>query len=112
MNQVDQYISSFPADIQKILNKVRQLALSAHPDTKEAMKYNMPTYVLKKNIFHFAANKNHLGIYPTPAPIEHFKEELKGFQTSKGAIQFPYNETIPYDLIARILEFQVKRMTV
>lgn len=107
---VDQYIASFPLEIQDILKKIRTIALSAHPDIKEAFKYNMPTYMLKKNIFHFAANKNHLGIYPTPAPIEYFKDELKGYQTTKGGIQFPYNQIIPYDLIRRIFEFQVKRM--
>lgn len=110
LKEVDDYISKSPQDIQSILNKIRSMILETHPKIQEAFKYQMPTYVLKKNIFHFAANKNHLGIYPTPHPIEHFKDELFGYKTSKGAIQFPYHKEIPYELIQKIISFQVNKM--
>ncbi|PKK96951.1 MAG: hypothetical protein CVV58_03720 [Tenericutes bacterium HGW-Tenericutes-3] len=105
--EVDNYIKQFSEDIQVILNEVRHIVLSAHPKINETFKYQMPTYVLNKNIFHFAANKNHLGIYPTPQPIEHFKKDIAKYKSSKGAIQFPYNQEIPYDLIRMIVSYQV-----
>lgn len=67
---------------------------------------------LEKNIFHFAANKNHLGIYPTPEPIVFFQKELENYVTSKGAIIFPYNQEIPYELIEKIIEYQIRKNTV
>jgi uncharacterized protein YdhG (YjbR/CyaY superfamily) len=57
---------------------------------------------------YFAALKNHIGFYPTPSGIEAFKEELSPYKTSKGAIQFPIDKPVPYDLIEKIVEFRVK----
>jgi len=62
----------------------------------------MPTYWKKKNIIHFAAFKNHIGIYPGDKAMEHFADKLKGYKTSKGAWQIPYNKPLPLDLITEI----------
>lgn len=107
--KVDEYINNYPEHIARILNSVRELVLSSNDNIIETIKYNMPTYVLKKNIFHFAAHKNHLGIYPSPEPVIFFKDKLAKYKTSKGAIQFQYNEEIPYDLILEIVIYQVNK---
>jgi uncharacterized protein YdhG (YjbR/CyaY superfamily) len=67
----------------------------------------MPTFWQGENIVHFAAMKNHLGIYPGESGVEHFKDRLTEYVTTKGAIQFPYTKPIPYDLIAEIVKFRV-----
>jgi uncharacterized protein YdhG (YjbR/CyaY superfamily) len=100
--RVTAYIDSYPEPIRSILNQIRQVLLETVPDANEDMKYGMPTLVLNGNLIHFAANKAHLGIYPSPEGIEAFSNELKGYVTSKGAIQFPYDKPIPFDLIAAI----------
>lgn len=106
---VDEYILTKPTEIASIMQTLRKFVLSMHPSIVETMKYNMPTYVLGKNIFHFAANKNHLGVYPTPDPIVTFQDDLKEFKTSKGTIQFPYNKEIPYNLLYKIIQFQINK---
>lgn len=68
----------------------------------------MPTFFLKGNLVHFAALKNHIGFYPTPSGIEKFKDELSAYVSSKGAVQFPLNKPIPYDLVTKIVTFRVK----
>lgn len=108
MNKVDIYIAEQEEHIQIILRKLRELILE-HQELEETFKYRMPTYMLKKNIFHFAAHKNHLGIYPSPEPITIFKEELKKYNTAKGSIQFQYSEEIPYELIIKILRYQINK---
>ena len=67
----------------------------------------MPTFVLDGNLVHFAAFKNHIGFYPTPSGINTFKQELSGYKTSKGAVQFPIGKPIPYGLISQIVKFRV-----
>jgi uncharacterized protein YdhG (YjbR/CyaY superfamily) len=62
----------------------------------------------KQNIIHFSAHKNHLGLYPGPEAIEHFSEQLVEYKSSKGAVQFPYNKPIPYELIAEIAKWCYK----
>jgi uncharacterized protein YdhG (YjbR/CyaY superfamily) len=100
----DEYIFNQPANIQALLLEVRRIIREALPDATEKMSYSMPTYWQGRNLIHFAAQKNHLGIYPGADAMEHFAPRLSGYKTSKGAIQFPYktfgNEQ--YEFIAEI----------
>src|SRR3990172_6049247 len=105
---IDEYIKAFPKDVQIILEKIRQTIHKAAPEAVEAIAYRMPTFKLHGNLVHFAAFKNHIGFYPTPSGIESFKRELSSYITSKGAIQFPLDKPIPYDLIENIVIFRVK----
>lgn len=105
---IDEYIAGFPPDIQAILQKVRTTIRKAAPGAQEAIKYQMPTFVLEGNLVHFAAFKSHIGLYPTPSGTERFREELSSYETGKGSIRFPLDKPIPYSLIARIVKFRVK----
>jgi uncharacterized protein YdhG (YjbR/CyaY superfamily) len=104
---IDEYIDTFPQDIQAILQKMRLAIHEAAPEATEAISYQMPTFKLKGNLVHFAAAKNHIGFYPTPSGIERFKVELSNYKTSKGAVQFPLDKPIPYDLVKKIVSFRV-----
>jgi len=86
------------------------LILKEIPDAKEYIKYGIPTYFYHENVVHFGASKNHLGFYPTPSAIVKFKEDILKYEHSKGAIQFPYNKEIPYDLIREIVIFRVREI--
>ena len=105
---IDEYIARCPADVQEILQKIRAIVREAAPDATEAIKYQMPTFVLNGNLVHFAAFKNHIGFYPVPSGIEKFREELSAYEGGKGSVQFPLNQPMPYDLIRRIVEFRVE----
>jgi len=105
---IDDYIYSFPEDIQVILSKIRQIIHKSAPDAVEAMSYQMPTLRLNGNLVHFAAFKNHIGFYPTPSGTAAFQKELSPYKSGKGSIQFPLDKPIPYDLIEKIVLFRVK----
>lgn len=97
---VDQYIAAAPAERQATLKKVRQTIKAVLPEAVEKNSYQMPTYHQGENIVHFACAKQHLGFYPTPSAITAFQEDLQPYKTSKGAVQFPFAQPIPYELIA------------
>jgi uncharacterized protein YdhG (YjbR/CyaY superfamily) len=101
-NVIDEYILEQREEIRDILNNIRNLLRETLPNAEEKISWRMPTYKGVHNIIHFAAFKNHVGIYPGPEAIEFFKDELIGYKTSKGAIQLPYDKEIPYELIAKI----------
>jgi len=105
---IDEYIASFPKDIQEILEKVRTTIRQAAPDAEETIKYQIPTFTLKGNLVHFGAFKKHIGFYPTPTGTEEFKNELSVYEGAKGSIRFPLDRPIPFDLISRIVEFREK----
>ena len=102
---VDEYISLQPENVQPLLNQVRDTLRAALPDAEERISWSMPTYWKKHNIIHFAAFKNHIGIYPGDKAMEHFADRLTGYKTSKGALQLPYSKTLPLDLLAEIAKW-------
>ena len=108
IDTIDEYIAAFLPGVQTILKEIRAVIQSAAPDAVEKISYGMPTFTLHGNLVHFAAYKKHIGFYPTPSGIEYFRAELSAYETSKGAIRFPLDEPIPYDLIARIVAFRVQ----
>ena len=105
---IEEYISKFPGDIQKILQQIRTTIKKAAPKSVEVISYGMPAFKKNKVLVYFAVGKNHIGFYPTPNPIKVFSKELEGYKTSKGAIQFPLNKKIPLSLISKITKFRVK----
>lgn len=105
---IDDYIAEFPAKVQPSLNKLRKLIKQLVPDATEAIKYGMPTFVLQGNLVHFAAYQHHIGFYPTPGVIVHFEKQLKKYQTSKGAIQFPIDDPLPFELISSMVNYRLK----
>jgi uncharacterized protein YdhG (YjbR/CyaY superfamily) len=105
---IDEYISDFPKDVQEILEKMRKTIREAAPDAEEAIKYQIPTFVLNGNLVHFAAYKNHIGFYPAASGIEQFKDELSVWEISKGTVRFPLDQPIPLELIGRITKFRVQ----
>jgi len=104
---IDEYIAAFPADVQDILQKVRETIKTAAPQATEAISYGMPTFKLEGNLVHFGAFKTHLGFYPIPSGLEQFKEELAQYKGGKGSVQFPFDQPMPYALITKIVEFRV-----
>lgn len=105
---IDAYIATFPASTQALLQQMRSTITKAAPKAEEAISYGMPTFKLQGNLVHFAGYKNHIGFYPAPSGIVNFAEDLKKYQTSKGAIQFPIDEKLPLALVTKIVKFRVK----
>jgi uncharacterized protein YdhG (YjbR/CyaY superfamily) len=108
INNTDDYIALQNKAIQPLLQQLRSIIEKAAPKTMEVISYGMPAFKQNKNLVYFAANKNHIGFYPTPSPIKFFAEQLKEYKTSKGAIQFPLDKSLPVKLITDIVKYRVK----
>jgi uncharacterized protein YdhG (YjbR/CyaY superfamily) len=93
------------------MEKMRKAIKEEAPQATEAISYQMPTFKLNGNLVHFAAYKKHIGFYPTPSAIEAFREKLSSYKTSKGAIQFPIDKSLPIDLIKDMVKYRVKENT-
>lgn len=105
---IDEYIATFPKDVQKILKSLRQAIKETAPEAQETISWRMPTFKLNDKLVFFAAFKKHIGLYPGPEAIVAFKEKLAIYKTSKGAIQFPINKPLPLELIKEIVDFRLK----
>lgn len=107
-DSIEAYIAGFPKHTQEILEQIRSTIKSVAPDASEAIKYAIPTFILNGNLVHFAGYKNHIGLYPAPSGMEQFEEEIAMYKTGKGTLQFPIDQPMPLDLIARIVKFRVQ----
>ncbi len=106
---IDEYIASFPKNIQDILQQLRCAIREAAPQAEETISYQMPAFKQNGVLVYFAAFKNHIGFFPTGKGIDAFKDQLSAYETSKGTIRFPLDEQLPLDLIKEIVRFRVKQ---
>lgn len=107
---VDEYIFACPEEHQALLFSIRDYIKSISPeDIIEVISYGMPTFKGTKNLIHFALNKSHIGIYPGSDAISFFKNDLKDYKTTKGAIHLPLDKTIPQQLLKKIYLYNIKK---
>lgn len=107
MNKVEEYISQQNIETQAILQKIRNIIFDISPNAEESISYGMPAYKIKGKVFiYFAAYKKHIGLYATPNTHSAFKNELLKYKQGKGSVQFPFNQSIPYELIEKIIKFR------
>jgi len=108
-SSIDEYIAAQSEDVQPVLIKVRETIKATAPNATEKISWQMPTFWQGENLIHFCAHKKHLGIHP--GALDRFPSELTerfaAYKTSKGAIQFPYDKRIDYELIADITQWRV-----
>jgi uncharacterized protein YdhG (YjbR/CyaY superfamily) len=107
---IDQYVGSFPEDVQIILQEIRRRIRNVVPAAGEAISYRIPAMTLGgRHLVYFAAWKDHISLYPIPAADEDFERELAPYLAGKGTVRFPLHKPIPYDLIERLVALLVQQ---
>ncbi len=106
---IDEYIKTFPPEVQDALEKVRITIHETAPEATETISYAMAAFDLnRRHLVFFAGFKNHVGFYPGGVTVnEAFKDELTGYKTGKGSIQFPLGQPLPVGLIRRMVRFRI-----
>ncbi len=102
---IDEYIEAQDPAARPKLREIRAVIRSAVPDAEERISWSMPTYWKGRNLIHFAAFKNHIGLYPGGEATTVFEKELEGFDVSKGTIRLPYEKDLPAELIGEIAKW-------
>ncbi len=104
---VDDYLARVQsADARTTLSKLRAIIRRVVPEAEEVISYGIPSYKLNGYLIGFAAFKNHCSLFPGHT-VADFAEELKGYKTSKGTIQFPHDKPPPEELVTAILKVRV-----
>ena len=106
------YIAGFPRPVRSVLARVRSIIRKAVPGADEVISYQMPAYKLHgRTVLYFAAWKEHYSVYPSNTRlVAAFKNELAGYELSKGTIRFPLSEPVPVKLIEGIAKFRAKEV--
>ena len=104
---VDEYITSFPKDVQAKLEELRRFIRRIVPEAEERISYQMPAYFLNGVLVYFGGHSHHIGFYPTSSGIRAFEKEISNYKHSKGAIQFPFAQPLPTALIEKIVRHRI-----
>ena len=106
---IDEYIAQCPPEVQPVLEKIRATVKEEAPQAVERISYGMPGFYQNGMLVWFVAHEHHIGFYPTGEGIEAFKDEIDRYKWSKGAVQFPSDQPIPYDLIRRMVRYRLEQ---
>lgn len=99
---IDQYISTFPAPVQEILQTMRSTISASLPSATEAISYQIPTFRINgKNVIHFAGWKHHVSLYPIPDGDSEYQSAVAPYVSGAGTLKFKLSEPIPYELIGQ-----------
>jgi uncharacterized protein YdhG (YjbR/CyaY superfamily) len=105
---VDDYLAGVPEPARSTLQRVRAAIRSAVPaEATEAISYGMPAFKYKGTLVWFAAFTNHCSLFPTASVIKAFKNELKGYETTKGTIHFPVDKPLPAALVKKMVKARI-----
>src|SRR5712692_7586534 len=108
---LDEYIESFPENVQSILGNLRDTIRKAAPEAVESISYDMATFKIDgKRLVYFSAWKNHIGFYSIPRGNEAFRKELSPYAGEKGSLRFPFDKQIPHDLVKKIVMLRMKEI--
>lgn len=102
------YLSAFPANVSSMMEDLRITIRRAAPQAEEIISYNMPAFKWHGILVYFAGYKNHIGFYPGASGIAMFRNELTGYKSAKGSVQFPLDKPLPLRLVTKIVKFRVK----
>jgi uncharacterized protein YdhG (YjbR/CyaY superfamily) len=104
---VDEYIRSFPDQVQEKLWELREIIREQAPQAQEKISYQMPAFFLNGPLIYFAAYSKHIGFYPTSSGIRAFRSKISKYKNSKGAVQFPIEDPLPVVLVREMVRFRV-----
>lgn len=101
---VEDYLAALPEDVQPVVREVRRRILQALPTSTEKISYAIPTVVLEgRPLIAYGAWKSHLGLYPVPVTEGALEDSLAPYRSTKDTLRFRYADTIPLDLIVRVV---------
>ena len=110
MDDIGRYIAQFPREVQEKLRTLQSAIREVVPDATEKISYGIPTFYKGKNIVHYAAFRNHIGFYALPSTNGVFADELAGYKTGKGSVQFPLDEDLPVELIKKLVQYRIREL--
>jgi uncharacterized protein YdhG (YjbR/CyaY superfamily) len=110
---IDEYLAGVDDDKRAALEKLRKTIKSVVPKAEECFSYGLPAFRLNgKPIAAFAAAAKHCAYYPmSGSVIAVLREELKDFETSKGAIRFQPGKPLPAALVRKLIKARLAEET-
>jgi uncharacterized protein YdhG (YjbR/CyaY superfamily) len=102
---IDDYLAGVKPDQRRALEKLRRTVRGVAPRAAECISYGIPAFRLNgRSLVFFGAWAKHCAFYPgSSATLKKFRNDLTGFHTSKGAIQFTPDRPLAPALVKKLV---------
>lgn len=105
---IDEYLAALSDDQRAALEKLRKTIRAVAPDAEECISYQLPAFRLNGLLVGFGAGANHCAFYPmSSSTVAAHKDELKGYDTSKGTIRFQPDKPLPAALVRKLVRARI-----
>jgi uncharacterized protein YdhG (YjbR/CyaY superfamily) len=105
----DDYLATLDPEKRAALELLRKSIRAAVPAAEECISYQLPAFRFNgKLVVAYGAAANHCAFYPGSV-IEEIKDELQGYDTSKGTIRFPANKPLPAALVRKLVKLRMAK---
>lgn len=106
---IDEYLATVSDENRAALEKLRKAIRVAAPQAVEYIGYGLAAFRLDgKPLVAFGAAGNHCAFYPmSSSTVEDHKDDLQGYDTSKGTIRFPATKPLPAALVRKLVKSRI-----
>jgi uncharacterized protein YdhG (YjbR/CyaY superfamily) len=105
----EEYLAALSEDKRAALEELRKTIREAAPGAEERISYQLPAFRLDgKMLVAYGATAKHCAFYlMSSSTVEDHKDELEGYDTSKGTIRFQVDEPLPADLVRKLVKARI-----
>ncbi|HET6341542.1 MAG TPA: DUF1801 domain-containing protein [Gemmatimonadota bacterium] len=105
---IDEYLAAVDSDQRAALEDLRRTIRKAAPKAQECISYRLPAFRQNGMLVAFGARPNHCAFYlMSSTTLEAFRDELKGYDTSKGTIRFQPDAPLPAALVRKLVKARI-----
>src|SRR5260370_36196380 len=106
---IDEYLAALSDDQRAALEKLRKTIRTVAPMAEECISYQIPAFRLDgRMLVAFGATASHCAFYPMSAStVEAHKDELQGYETSKGTIRFQTDKPLAIALVRKLVKTRI-----
>lgn len=105
-DSIDRYLAGLSDDKRAALERLRKAIKGAAPGAEECFSYGLPAFRLDgKVLVGFGATATQCSFYPmSGTTVAAHRADLKGYETSKGAIRFDPKRGLPAALVRKLVK--------
>lgn len=105
---VDEYINLFEGEAKRKLEELRGIVEDVAPKAEERISYAIPAYKYHGWLVYFSGYAKHVSVsFPPQSIMQAFEKELEPYKSSKSTVQFPLDQPLPRELIARMVKYKI-----
>jgi uncharacterized protein YdhG (YjbR/CyaY superfamily) len=110
--EVDAYLADLDEPERSALSELRRTILDVVPEAEECISYAMPAFRVRGQVVAgFAAFKHHLSYFPhSGSVIPKLHDDVAGYTTSKGALQFHVDDPLPRALVEKLVAVRLGQL--